>query len=217
MEANIQIDLKDMMLNKLKEDDPETYSKIILFQKIAKIDEIIKNRYSISFLLDAFFAFENGSLNIDTVMYEIKFLEGLEQTSRTKKATQFRRPPLKGLWHKHYFDGSISALAQNVKNALDSYGMPYFENMVNEVKASGEERFVTPEDVPHIVNDVVTLNLQRRRNDQKTTGEWLVYAIHENVNYFLCLAKHSEEDAQIRSKIDSSCIYEFSFLKSILP
>lgn len=149
-------------------------------------------------------------------MHEIRFLDGLEETSRTKDATQFRRPPLKGLWHKHYFDGSIPALAQNVENALRNYGMPYFQSMIDEDKASGEERFVTPEDVLHIVNDVVTSNLRRRRADQKTTGEWLIYAVHENVNYFLCLAKHGEGDDQIRTRIDSTCTHEFPFLKSIL-
>ncbi|WP_310439764.1 hypothetical protein [Sulfuricurvum sp.] len=216
MESNVHIDLKSMILNKIKEDDFETYSKIIRIKEITKIDKTIKDQYSISFLLDLFFAFENGSLNIEAVMYEIRFLEGLEETSRTKDSSQFRRPPLKGLWHKHYFDGSISALAQNVKNALDNYGMPYFESMVDEAKTSGEERFITAEDIPHIVNDVVTSNFQRRQADQKTTGEWLIYAIHENVNYFLCLAKHGEGDEQIRTRIDSTCVHEFPFLKSIL-
>lgn len=216
MESNVHIDLKSMILNKIKEDDFETYSKIIRIKEITKIDKTIKDQYSIYFLLDLFFAFENGSLNIEAVMYEIRFLEGLEETSRTKDSSQFRRPPLKGLWHKHYFDGSISALAQNVKNALDNYGMPYFESMVDEAKTSGEERFITPEDIPHIVNDVVTSNFQRRQADQKTTGEWLIYAIHENVNYFLCLAKHGEGDEQIRTRIDSTCVHEFPFLKSIL-
>lgn len=216
MENNVQIDLKSIILNQIKEDDFETYSKIIRIKEIVKIDKTIKDRYSLSFLLDVFLAFENGSLNIEAVMHEIRFLEGLEETSRTKDATQFRRSPLKGLWHKHYFDGSISALAQNVKNALGNYGMPYFESMLEEAKASGEERLVTPEDVPHIVNDVVTSNLQRRHADQKTTGEWLIYAVHENVNYFLCLAKHGEEDDKIRTRIDSTCVHEFPFLMSIL-
>ena len=216
MENIVQIDLKSIILNKIKEEDSETYSKIIRIKEIAKLDKTIKDRYSISFLLDFFFAFENGSLNIEAVMHEIRFLENSEETSRTKDATQFRCPLLKGLWHKHYFDGSILALAQNVKNALGNYGIPYLENMVNEAKTSGEERFITPEDVPHIINDAVTSNFQRRQADQKTTGEWLVYAIHENVNYFLCLAKHDEGDAQIRTRIDSTCVYEFPFLKSVL-
>lgn len=216
MKSNAQVDLMSTILNKIKEDDAEIHSKIIWFKEIAKIDETIKGRYSISFLLDSFFSFENDSLNIDEVMHEIRFLEGSEEASRTKNATQFRRPPLKGLWHKHYFDRSIPALAQNVKNALVNYGMPYFESMAEEDKASGEERFVTPGDLPHIVNDIVISNLQRRQADQKTTGEWLIYAKHKNVNYFLCLAKHGEGDEQIRTRIDSTCIHEFPFLKSVL-
>jgi hypothetical protein len=39
----------------------------------------------------------------------------------------------------------------------------------------------------------------------------------ENTKYYLCLAKHSDGDDVIRKKINSSCIYEFPFLKEILP
>ncbi|MGE4511378.1 MAG: hypothetical protein AB7D43_09790 [Sulfurimonadaceae bacterium] len=216
MKNNIQMDLKNNILNKMKEDDFDNYSKILLFIEITKIDEIIKDRYSVRFLLDLFFGFDKRMLNIESIMHEIRFVEGLEKASRTKPASQFRRPPLKGLWHKHYFDGSIPSLAQNLKNALGSYGMPYVDSMIAKAKASGKESFITPEDVPKIVDDAVSSNLQRRRAYQKITGEWLVYVIHENTNYFLCLAKHDESDADIRKKIDSICIYEFSFLKSIL-
>lgn len=210
------VDIKSSMLNKMKEDDLDTYSKIILFIEDIKIDEILKDRYSVLFLFDLFFSFENGLLNIDAVMHEVRFLEGLERISRTKDTTQFRRPLLKGLWHKHYSDGSIPNLAQNVKNALGNYGMPYFDSMIAKAEASGEEIFITPEDVPRIVDDIITSNLQRRRASQKITGEWLIYAVHENVNYFLCLAKHGEEDRKIRARIDSMCIHEFPFLKSVL-
>ncbi|WP_138540306.1 hypothetical protein [Pseudoalteromonas sp. S3776] len=91
----------------MKEEDPETYSKITSFIELIKIDDVIKDRYSILFLFDLFSLFERGVLNIDTVMHEVKFLEGVEDTSRTKEASEFRRPPLQGLWHKHYFDGSL--------------------------------------------------------------------------------------------------------------
>lgn len=214
---NKEVNLKKIFLDKFQDESPEMYKKINDFKAMIQIDKMLGNRYSISFLLDIFFGFENSVINLDAVMHEVKFLEGTEPESHTKEQSEFKRPPLKGLWHKHYMDVSISGLAQNVKNALNNYSIPYFEQRIIDAKKSGEEQYVTAEDVHHIVNDLVTGNLQRRREEQKTTGEWLIYAIHENTKYYLCLAKHSDSDDDIRNKINSSCILEFPFLREILP
>jgi hypothetical protein len=210
------LDLKSIILAELKEKDSKTYFKIVGFQNLILKNEIPSERYSLSFLLDLFYTFERGSINISTIIHEVKFLEGKKVESRTKEASKFKRPPLKGLWHKHYFDGNIPALALNVQNALENYGISYFEKRIQAAKVSGKEQFVKVEDIPHIANDVISGNLQRRRKEQKTTGEWLIYAIHENINYYLCLAKHGEDEI-VRNKINSSCIFEFPFLNRILP
>lgn len=210
------LDLKAMLLREMERRDPEIYAKILCFQSHFLSNEVPSERYSITFLLDLFYVFEHGSINIHKIMHEVKYLEGRNIQSRTKSATQFKRPPLKGLWHKHYYDGSVSAMAMNIRNALGNYGIPYFEQKIQEAKESGVEQFVTIEDIPHIVNDAISGNLKRRTEEQKTTGEWLVYAIHNNINYYICLAKHGEDEA-VRNKINSSCIYEFPFLHAILP
>jgi hypothetical protein len=210
------IDLKSQILEGFKCQDPEVYSKIVAFQEAFKISDATGDRHSISLLLDLFFSFEHGLVNPNAVLHEINYLEGKEKKSRAKEASMFKRHPLKGLWHKHYYDGSISALANNVKNALHEYKLPYFEKMIAEANDSGEERFVAVEDVPHIVNDAISGNLQRRSDDGKITGEWVVYACHEGINYYLCLARHNDGDEKIRSKIESSCVFEFPFLGEIL-
>ena len=48
------IDLKELFLNKFKEDDPELYLKILQFKEIFRIDDISSERYSILLLLDLF-------------------------------------------------------------------------------------------------------------------------------------------------------------------
>jgi hypothetical protein len=48
------------------------------------------------------------------------------------------------------------------------------------------------------------------------TGEWLVYAIHEGQNYYLCLGTHKSGDDALRQQIDLICVPEFPFLKEIL-
>jgi hypothetical protein len=204
-------------LKSLENQHSELHQSIVEFKAMIRLDDILDDRYSLVFLLDLYFAFENSEINVDALMHEVKFLEGQLSDSKTKPASKFLRPPLQGLWHKHFYDSSISGMAQNVKNALNSYSIPYFEKKIEEARESGEEKYMTVEDIPHLVNDIVTGNLKRRSEEQKITGEWLVYAAHEGVNYYLCIAKHREGDANIRKRLDSTCFYEFPFLEGILP
>lgn len=212
----IGMDLKSLILNSFEKQDPELHSKIIDFQNFFKLSEITNERYSISFLLDFFFKFNNNQINPWALLNEIKFLEGRELVTKTKAATKFKRPPLRGLWHKHYYDGSMNMLANNLSNAIKKYQLPYFQQMIDEAKTAGEERFVQIADIPHIVNDAVSGNLKRRRDAGKITGEWIVYAIHDGKNYYLGLCKHSDPQEEIRRKIDMTGVLEFPFIEEIL-
>jgi hypothetical protein len=203
------------VLKSLEIKDPDIYQQIINFKKMINLDKFVGDRYSSSLLLDLFFAFENSTINIDEVIHEIKFLEGINSDSKTKVATQFKRLPLKGLWHKHYTDSSRAGMVKNVQNAFKNYSIPFFEKKNKEAKKTGEKPYITVEDIPKLVNEIVTGNLQRRSAQQKMTGEWIVYAINEDVNYYLCVGKHGE-DERIRNIIDCSCTHEFPFLKEIL-
>ena len=48
------------------------------------------------------------------------------------------------------------------------------------------------------------------------TGEWLIYAVHNEVNYFLCLAKHEEGDEAIYKNKIAPALEEFPELKEYL-
>lgn len=62
------------------------------------------------------------------ILKSIKNLEDGEPHSGIKPATIFRKPPLKGLWHKHYF--SAQFLVQNMSIALGKNGL---EKLITEV------------------------------------------------------------------------------------
>jgi hypothetical protein len=55
----------------------------------------------------------------------------------------------------------------------------------------------------------------RRASTATLTGEWIVYAVHEGRNFFLCLGRHGDDEA-IRAKIDTICRTEFPFLSDLL-
>ncbi|UGA39274.1 hypothetical protein JOS77_06820 [Chromobacterium haemolyticum] len=147
-------------------------------------------------------------------MKEIEVLETASGESRTKPATKFNGPFLKGLFHKHHMEDGLPSLSQNLLNALKTYGLPDFERL--SIEAEKEGRVVSLDDINAIVNEAVLINYQRRANDQQLTGEWIIFAQHKGENYYLCLGKHGQ-DEKIRSEIDALCVLEFPFLNEILP
>jgi hypothetical protein len=52
---------------------------------------------------------------------------------------------------------------------------------------------------------------QERSNAAEMTGEWIVYACHEGVNYYLTLGTHTEGDDAILSRV-RACSHEFPHL-----
>ena len=46
----------------------------------------------------------------------------------------------------------------------------------------------------------------------KLTGEWIVYAVHEGLNYYLCITSHESGDENIAQNIKAACLPQFSFL-----
>ena len=156
-------------------------------------------------------------LNPYKLLYEIEVLEGRGRTSRTKPATQFKHPPLRGLWHKHFLADGLRSMALNLRLSLKKHGLPHMERLAEAAERSGEVRYLSEEDIGAIVHDAVRGNYARRADASELTGDWLVYAHHEGRNYYLCAASHATGDETIRAWIDTSCVHEFPFLRDLLP
>lgn len=174
-------------------------------------------RYSLLLTLGLFGGWKSGMQNPAKVMREIQALEGIGEASSLKPPIQNRHPPLKGLWHKHYLEDGLPSMALNLRAALKQYGIPLFKQRIADAEASGEERYVTAADVAAIADDVVRGNWERRMAAQALTGEWLIFAQHEGLNYYLCLATHDTSTyADVRVQIDAICCQEFPFLSELL-
>jgi hypothetical protein len=186
------------------------------FVRFLRIPEEILPRCSLLLILQLYhFTILERTLNPAKVVDEILGMEGLKK-SITKEGALFKKEPLKGLWHKHYFADGLNVMSINIRNALDKYGIPWFSQKIKEVKESGEERYVSQEDIAKIVDEVVSGNWERKVADGGITGEWLIYAKHEDKPYYLCIAKHDSGDINIRKLIDDFCLVEFPFLNDIL-
>ncbi len=106
------------------------------------------------------------------------------------------RPPLRGLWHKHYFQPSfILRNLINETNCMDKDGR--WEALFAPRYGKYVQEFIDP-----ILHEMVIGNYERRARDQRITGEFIVYERQsDGSNYYLTLGRHGEWDA-IRARVD---------------
>ncbi|MCU7645667.1 hypothetical protein [Pseudomonas piscis] len=186
------------------------------FAESIGLNRAAPGRYSVLLVGNLLGGTLSGTQNPAKIVREIELLEQGE-LGQLKQPIQNRHPPLKGLWHKHYMQDGIPSLAMNVKKGMNRFGIPFFEQKVQESKDAGELRYLTPEDVPALVEEIVSGNRQRLADVQGLTGEWIVFAKHGGQNYYLTIATHDSDTHQhVREQIDQVCCIEFPFLAKLL-
>jgi len=206
-------------MNPTNENAPENWLARIEpseFATLIGLDEIAPGRVSSLLVRQLRDELLNRELNPNRVIQEISALESGDP-SALKAPVQNKFPPLKGLWHQHYAEPGVPSIAMNLLKGLNRHGMPYVSEQVKASQASGEIRYVTPEDVPAIVDDIISGNLRRLAQESKLTGEWLIFAKHQGENFYLSLATHDKETHEsVRQNIDQVCCREFDFLADLL-
>lgn len=186
------------------------------FARVIGLEQIAHGRYSTLLVANLLGGALSGHQNPAKIVREIELLESGE-LGQFKQPIQNRHPPLKGLWHKHYMQDGLASLAMNVDKGLNRYGMPFFEQKIKEAKEAGELRYLEPEDVPALVDDIVRGNRQRLAEQQALSGEWIIFAKHEGKNYYLTIATHDSATHQrVREQINHVCCIEFPFLAQML-
>lgn len=153
------------------------------------------------------------SLDVFAVLDELDYLEGIDAHSKTKPESQFRRPPLASFWHKHFF--SARNLATNVTTRwnMENGGNNDLQKLISEVAAShGNEPDAWPN---QLVHRLIVEGFEDRFR-RGLTGDWIVYAKHDGLNYYLDLATHQEGVGDAASllyaKLKDGCHAEFPFL-----
>ena len=187
------------------------------FDRFIGLSAATGGRHAFSFFIDLYArTMLLHNLNPQPVIREIKAMEGQIPPTGTKPPTQFKGPWLGGLWHKHFEDTNLASMAINLKNGWKDQGMELFKQRIADAENGTAPKFFTIDDVPAMVDDLVSGTYRRRKAAQKLTGEWIVYAIHEGKNYYLGLWQHSNGDEMLRQNIERNCLTQFPFLKDIL-
>lgn len=160
-------------------------------------------------------------INKFSVLDEIALLEKTP-TSRptgTKTAEKFRGPILSRFWHKHYYDSRH--LAQNFHNKwFGDYALKHglFKKKLHEILMSEEDdtdmesyRLIMANRISHTV---VYDGIESRRKRGALTGEWLIYYVHNELNYYLDLADHKEikDPKKLFDRLKDGCEWEFPFV-----
>ena len=145
---------------------------------------------------------------------EIGYLEGKGKTS-TKPAEPFsEKGKLRGLMHKHFLVSGPEQLAANAKLAwkLDNPNSGKFSQMASRVRKPYANCTPTQTEARNLSKELTDefMGGLKERLAGKATGDWIVYLPHQGKNYYLCIAKHDEDDFILEAV--KRCCTEFSFI-----
>jgi hypothetical protein len=181
---------------------------ILRFAETMGLNRVAPGRYGTLFLIDLHHHTTQLGVNPYKVMDEVRALEDACRQSRTKPATQFDWMPLRGLWHKHYMETGVPSLVKNIRNGLGKHGMK--ELAVAEL-AGGE---ITGDAIARFTQKLVHGTFEKRSQEGKLTGEWIIFAKHNGENFYLCLGGHTWGDEYIATRICELCVPEFPFISA---
>jgi hypothetical protein len=167
---------------------------------------VLTGRYSTGLVQELAEIFERRSGSVFAIFDEIAFLEGTPgvRPSLTKPPAMFERPPLIGLWHKHYHQASF--LAQNILNHWRA-------NDFTAHAEKTESETTVPQDklMGALIHEFVMSGYRERSQSRRLTGQWIVYARRYDVNTYLTLGTHGD-DAAIHERV-FACASEFPDLE----
>jgi hypothetical protein len=138
------------------------------------------------------------------ILWVIQQLENGDRDKGTKPATQFRYMPLKGLWHKHYF--SARFLPKNICLSLGEDGV---ERLAFEVLDPSKSPIFTREMIEELARRIAEEPFEKRYEQKRLTGEWIIFLKRDDGNYYLCCGTHKDGDQYIYDRIVQNCIRDF--------
>ena len=146
------------------------------------------------------------------ILHEVDVLEGVALHSVTKEATQFR-PPLHPLWHKHF-----STPRHLMRNIGERWGLMRSGNrdLTAMIEKVASEHGSQPDLWPmRLVHQLVPGGLDQRVEAQRMTGDWIIFAKHDEQNFYVGLATHEEatrDPHRLLERLRQSNAREFPFL-----
>ena len=184
-----------------KVDNGETFIQSHLDPKM------VTGRYSRGLVNEFVQYVEKRTANIFPILDEFAVLECTPNSRKTntKPAAPFKGAILAGLWHKHYSQASF--IPKNLQNHWKA------NDFVERIKLIlKNEEFLTKQKAGEIAHAFVLDGYRERNQSHEITGEWIVFARQDEVNYYLTLGTHLEGDEAIWRRV-AACSGEFPELR----
>lgn len=173
-----------------------TDEKLFNFRDMYVSDNSLKSRMTRLFLLDLYIMDLEFGISPHEILGSVKELENGENPEGVKPAAPFRNPPLKGLWHKHFFAARFL-----VDNLLLGLGKNGLSQIIETEMHPDKGDIVSEEMINEVARRVTHEPLQKRNADNRLTGEWIIYLPHQGENYYLSIAAHHFGDQRIFDRI----------------
>jgi hypothetical protein len=145
-------------------------------------------------------------------------LEGSGPSSTRRPPQQFKHPPLKPFFHKHVFMprhvvSNIGAhwglLGADKSSPATEVGNSRFDKMIRRIAQNhGDD----PERWQAELAHEFIMSSFEWRSSKGLTGDWLIYAIHENVNYYIGYSTHTKDDQALYQFLKNMSAAEFPWL-----
>jgi len=179
------------------------------YAEIVGLEQAVPGRWAWLFVLTLKLHEDTQGTDPFAIVEEIKSLEGKGQAPGTKPPTVFKREPLKGLWHKHFFSAQFLP-----KNLLLQLAGGRLRAKVEDIGDPKKYPVVTKDMIDELAQEIVEGTYESRANEGKLTGEWILFSKHAGQNYYLCIANHGSGDQEIFDMISTIGYRQFPFLES---
>lgn len=154
-----------------------------------------------------------NSFSITDVIQE---LEGVGRGCQ-QRVEPFKHLPLKGLWKAHFHDAKFI-----LKNIYNHWGVgfensPKLHSLLERVKVEEDKSPSNFGWQGRLAHEMV-MGAYKERTDKKglagLTGEWIIFAKHNDQNYYLCISRHTsvQEDCELFDFVKLIFEYEYPFL-----
>jgi len=121
-----------------------------LFLKDVSFSGLNISRFSMVFLAQVVQMKANHVINTHQMMDEIRFFEGLGGRTQTKRATMFRRKPLKGLMKTHFTDAFFTLKNIGIHMGLENGRGKKLRKLIQEAFDQNTSGVVDDKFINHI-------------------------------------------------------------------
>ncbi|WP_297369420.1 hypothetical protein [Acidocella sp.] len=164
----------------------------------ARVQELLSSKlttgsYSFGFALELTYDFVISQQYLFQVLDEISGLESGIPHIGTKAPIPFKHPPLRGLYHKHFFTPAFMGV--NLLNEMKR------QNTVGNLLAPHVGKVFDEAIAKSLCRELVVGNFEKRSQRGALTGEWIIFDQINGANYYLTLSTHNELDYQAFERI----------------